>query len=95
MTWKLIKYSDNFTSILMKFLLSYLPFCFSFLDMNNNKKHQKKNWGHVGILCDVMLKNLQHVQDRQCMYNVTVRPACVTIVAIEKQRVLHILGVYF
>jgi hypothetical protein len=32
-------------------------------------------------------------EDRQCTYNVTMRRICATIVAVEKQYVLHILGV--
>lgn len=30
---------------------------------------------------------------RQCTYNVTLRHVCITIVAVEKQEVLHILSV--
>jgi hypothetical protein len=32
-------------------------------------------------------------QERQCMCNITMRHVCVTIVAMEKQQVLHIQGV--
>jgi len=34
-----------------------------------------------------------HEQDRQCTYNVTMRRVFVTIVAVEKQTLLHILSV--
>jgi hypothetical protein len=33
-------------------------------------------------------------QETQCMYNVTFRRVSVTIVAVKKQYVLHILSVY-
>jgi len=32
-------------------------------------------------------------QDRQHMYNITLRPICTTIIAVEKQYVLNILSV--
>jgi len=38
-------------------------------------------------------KELQ--QDRQCTYNVTLRRVRTTIIAMEKQYVLHILSVCF
>ena len=34
-----------------------------------------------------------NTQESQCTYNVTLRCVCVTIVAVEKQQVLHILSV--
>jgi hypothetical protein len=38
--------------------------------------------------------SLSHLkQDRQCTYNVTMRHVCASIVAVEKQWVLHYLGV--
>ena len=43
----------------------------------------------------VQLSNIKSdfKQDRQCTYNVTVRRVCATIVAVEKQWVLHNLSV--
>jgi len=35
----------------------------------------------------------QMKQDRQCMYNITLRRGDANTVAMEKQQVLHILGV--
>ena len=32
-------------------------------------------------------------QDKQCTYNATLRFVCATIVAVERQKVLHILSV--
>ena len=36
---------------------------------------------------------VSYIQDRQCTYNVTLRRFRATIVAVEKQYVLHILSV--
>ena len=42
----------------------------------------------VVVFCGTMIE-----QDRQCTYNITLRHVCVTIVAVEKQYILHILSV--
>ena len=68
----------------------------------------RENWITSPALCSVpallsttgMLQFLLHPQikqkkqqDRQCMYTRTLRPICATIVAVEKQWVLHNLSV--
>ena len=50
----------------------------------------------VGACCPQNPSNLirgQHIPPRQCTYNVTLRRVRSTIVAVEKQRVLHDLRV--
>jgi hypothetical protein len=70
---------------------TFLNFCFRSrptLFPHTSKSHRIK---------DIILNSHsnEEEQETQCTYNATVRRVSVTIVAVEKQCVLHILNVYF
>lgn len=57
---------------------------FQFLD--------RKKWKKVLVKKQWKLNGIHDQQDRLCTYNVTLRSVRVTVVAVEKQNVLHIVG---
>ena len=51
---------------------------------------QYSNYMYIVTQCGI----LDNKQDRQYTYNVILRRVCATIVAVERQQVIYILGVY-